>query len=67
MTVKRTTYHFFLKCVRILGDVTTGDEGTGSAMFTFPTNSVGNVFAFDVYQEGAPAGNKLQSMTVRMP
>jgi hypothetical protein len=68
MTVQpKTTYHFFLKCVRILGDITTGDEGTGTAMFTFPTNSVGNVFAFDVYPEGAPAGNKLQSMTVRMP
>ena len=67
MTVQpNTTYHFFLKCVRLLGDITTGDEGTGQAQFTIPPNTVGNVFAFDVYPEGAPAGNKLQSMTVRM-
>jgi hypothetical protein len=30
MTTKpNTTYHFFLKCVRRLGDVTTDDEGAG--------------------------------------
>jgi hypothetical protein len=61
-----TTYHFYLKCVRQLGDITTGDEGTGNAIFTIPPNTVGNVFAFDSYPEGAPAGNKLQSMTVRL-
>jgi hypothetical protein len=64
--VPNTTYHFFLKCVRILGDITTGDEGTGNAIFTIPPNTVGNVFAFDSYPEGAPAGNKMQSMTVRL-
>lgn len=62
----KTTYHFFLKCVRQLGDVTTGEEGAGEAQFTIPANTVGNVFAFDVYPEGAPVGNKLQSMTVRL-
>jgi len=67
VTVKPdTTYHFFLKCVRQLGDITTGDEGVGEAIFTIPPNTVGNIFAFDVYPEGAPAGNKLQSMTVRL-
>lgn len=64
--VPNTTYHFFLKCVRLLGDITTGDEGTGNAVFTVPANTVGNVFAFDSYPEGAPAGNKMQSMTVRL-
>ena len=30
MTVKPdTTYHFFLKCVRLLGDIRTDDEGIG--------------------------------------
>lgn len=68
ITVKpNTKYHFYLKCVRQLGDITTGDEGTGGAIFTIPPNTVGNVFAFDSYPEGAPAGNKMQSMTVRMP
>lgn len=49
-----TVYHVYLKCVRQLGDLTTGDEGAGIQIFSFPTNLVGNVFAFDVYPEGAP-------------
>ena len=59
-----TTYHFYLKCVRQLGDITTGDEGVGTASFTFPTNSTGATYAFDMYPEGAPPGNKFQSATV---
>lgn len=59
------TYHFFLKCVRILGDVVTGEEGVGENAFDFPTNSVGDVYAFDMYPEGAPVGNKYQSMQVK--
>jgi hypothetical protein len=66
MTASRdTTYHFFLKCVRQLGDITTGEEGTGLATFTFPTNSVGSTYAFDMYPEGAPLGNKFQATTVK--
>jgi hypothetical protein len=61
-----TTYHFFLKCVRLLGDIKTGDEGIGEALFTIPAGTVGSVFAFDMYPEGAPAGNKYQSMQVQM-
>jgi hypothetical protein len=60
-----TTYHFFLKCVRILGDITTWDEGEGNGVFSFTTNEVGNVFAFDMYPEGAPSGNKYQSVQVK--
>ena len=60
-----TTYHFFLKCIRILGDITTQDEGEGIATFDFRTNEVGNVYAFDMYPEGAPAGNKYQSVQVK--
>ena len=60
-----TTYHFFLKCVRLLGDIKTDDEGTGEAVFTFQTNEVGLVYGFDMYPEGAPAGNKFQSVQVR--
>jgi hypothetical protein len=59
-----TTYHFYLKCVRQLGDIVTGDEGTGSGSFTFPTNDTGATYAFDMYPEGAPVGNKFQSATV---
>ena len=62
---RNTTYHFFLKCVRILGDIQTYDEGVGEGIFSFRTNEVGNTFAFDMYPEGAPTGNKYQSVTVR--
>ena len=66
MTVTpNTTYHFHLKCVRRLGDITTGDEGIGMASFTFRTPS--GPFAFDMYPEGAPSGNKFQSLTVEFP
>ena len=60
-----TTYHFFLKCVRILGDIKTWDEGEGQGEFSFSTSESGNTFAFDMYPEGAPPGNKYQSMTVK--
>jgi hypothetical protein len=60
-----TTYHFFLKCVRILGDIKTWDEGEGEGDFSFNTNEAGNVFAFDMYPEGAPPGNKYQSVQVK--
>jgi hypothetical protein len=43
-----TTYHFYLKCVRQFGDITTGDEGVGEASFTFPTNSAATTYAFDI-------------------
>jgi|SRR5579864_56304 len=59
-----TTYHVFLKCVRQIGDLKTGEEGVGIEVFSFPTNLTGNVFAFDVYPEGAPLGNKFQSVQI---
>jgi hypothetical protein len=62
---RNTTYHFFLKCVRKLGDIQTYDEGVGEAIFSFRTNEIGNVFAFDMYPEGAPTGNKYHSVTVK--
>jgi hypothetical protein len=66
MTVRpKTTYHFFLKCVRILGDITTDDDGVGIGVFTFRTNETDNVITFDMYPEGAPAGNKYQSVPIR--
>ncbi len=65
MTAKpSTTYHFFLKCVRQLTDITTDDEGVANVSFAFPTNLVGPVYAFDMYPEGAPPGNKYQSAQV---
>ena len=60
-----TKYNFFLKCVRSLGTITTYDEGEGEGLFTFRTNETGNVYAFDMYPDGAPAGNKFQSVQVK--
>jgi hypothetical protein len=60
-----TKYNFFLKCVSILGTVQTYDEGEGEAQFSFRTDEASNVFAFDMYPDGAPAGNKFQSVQVR--
>lgn len=62
---RNTTYHFFLKCVRILGDIKTDDEGIAEVELTFPTSDSGNVFAFDMYPEGAPLGNKFQSTQIK--
>src|SRR5262245_29796085 len=65
MTGKPSTkYHFFLKCVRLLSDIWTDDEGVANVSFSFPTNSAGNVYAFDMYPDGAPSGQKYQSAQV---
>jgi hypothetical protein len=65
MTAKPSTkYHFFLKCVRLLSDIWTDDEGVANVSFSFPTSSAGNVYAFDMYPDGAPPGNKYQSAQV---
>ena len=60
-----TTYHFYLKCVRQLGDIRTFDEGEGFGTFEFANSSVGNIYGFDMYPEGAPPGKKYQSVQVR--
>jgi hypothetical protein len=60
----RTTYHFFLKCVRKLADITTDDEGVANVSLSVPTSTTGDSFAFDMYPEGAPLGNKFQSAHV---
>lgn len=61
----RTTYHFHLKCVRRLTDIATDDEGVGFASISVPTSQFSAMFAFDMYPEGAPSGNKFQSATVK--
>ena len=50
--------------MRQLGDVKTDDEGVANLAFAFPTNLVGAVYGFDMFPEGAPAGNKFQSAQV---
>ena len=62
-----TTYHFYLKCVRQLGDIATHDEGDGEGVFEFATTETGAVYAFDMYPEGAPLGDKYQRVQVKFP
>jgi hypothetical protein len=65
MTVKpNTTYQFFLKCVRPLGNITTDEEGVANVSFAYPTNSVGSTYSFEMHPEGAPPGNRYQSAQV---
>ena len=61
-----TTYHLFLKCITQLGDITTDAKGRGNNTFTFQTSSVGAVYAFDMYPDGAPLGNKYQSTQINL-
>ncbi|MGC2775434.1 MAG: hypothetical protein WA418_07320 [Bradyrhizobium sp.] len=62
-----TVYHFFLKCVRQLGDIRTEDEGEATAEFEFAADTAPPVLTFDMYPEGAPAGQKFQSTPVKLP
>jgi hypothetical protein len=50
--------------VRLLGDIATDEEGAANVSFAYPTNSVGNLYAFEMYPEGAPPGNRYQSAEV---
>ena len=59
-----TKYNLYLKCVRGLGTITTHDEGEGEGLFYFDAKETGNVITFDMYPDGAPAGNKFQSVQV---
>lgn len=57
-----TSYNLFHKCVGQIGTIATGDEGIGAGVFTFQTNP--GIVAFDMYPNGAPAGNKFQSVPI---
>jgi hypothetical protein len=59
-----TIYHLFLKCVTLLGDIKTDAQGRGNNTFLFQTSTMGDVFAFDMYPDGAPLGNKYQSTQI---
>ena len=61
----KTRYNFFLKCVRQLGILETSDEGSAVNLFTIPPGQGGNPLTFDMYPDGAPAGNKFQSTPVK--
>ncbi len=60
-----TKYNVFLKCKQQIGYVKTNKNGVGSAYLSAPLSIVPSVFAFDMYPDGAPSGNKFQSVQVK--
>ncbi len=58
-----TAYTIFRKCYYGLGQVLTNDGGHGSASFSIQAG-VGDTFTFDMYPDGAPLGNKFQSVRI---
>lgn len=59
-----TTYHFFWKCHEALGDIATDGNGKAKKTFNLPGSVTGTSFSFDMYPEGAPSGNKYQSVRI---
>lgn len=59
-------YQFNLKCVQPLGTFPTDGDGIGQAKYSFQADLVGDVFAFDCYQEPPVDGDKYQSVTVNL-
>lgn len=57
-----TTYDLFHKCVGQIGTITTLDEGIGEGTFQFQSNP--GILTFDMYPNGAPSGNKFQSVPI---
>jgi hypothetical protein len=60
------TYDFYLKCIRLLGQLQTGDEGTCAGKFMFNDNEAGNTYAFDCYEQPPVSGDIYQSVTVNI-
>jgi len=58
-----TSYDFYWKCQRGLGQVRTDASGKGGASFAFKA-SAGSTLTFDMYPAGAPSGNKFQSVRI---
>jgi hypothetical protein len=58
-----TAYDFYWKCQRQLGTIQTDAHGTGAGSFQFQAQA-GQVLTFDMYPNGAPSGNKFQSMPI---
>jgi hypothetical protein len=58
-----TSYNFYWKCQRGLGAVQTDASGAGTASFAFQTTP-GATLTFDMYPDGAPSGNKFQSVRI---
>jgi hypothetical protein len=63
-----TTYRVFLKCGKQLGALRTDAEGNGGRTFNYLTDALGPLgatYAFEIIPDGAEAGSKLQSLSVK--
>lgn len=64
---KNTKYNLALKCVKGLGSITTNAYGVGYANILLGGSTLaGTSYAFDMYPDGAPSGNKYQSLQFKL-
>jgi hypothetical protein len=59
------TYRVFLKCGRQLGALRTDAEGNGGRTFNYLTDAASPSYGFEIVPDGADAGGKLQSLTLK--
>jgi hypothetical protein len=60
-----TKYNIFLKCHQKIGELFTNNNGLGKSVSLIPLSAVPAIFAFDIYPDGAPLGNKFQSGQIK--
>ncbi|HMF05400.1 MAG TPA: hypothetical protein VKE72_00055 [Methylocella sp.] len=60
-----TSYRVFLKCVRQLGAIRTDAGGNGGRTFNYLTDTASPSYGFEIVPDGAEAGGKLQSLTLK--
>jgi hypothetical protein len=60
-----TTYWAFIKCGRQLGALRTDAEGNGGRTFNYLTDALSPAYAFEIAPDGAEAGGKLQSLSLK--
>ncbi len=60
-----TTYRLFVKCGKQLGALRTDAEGNGGRTFNYLTDPLSPTYAFEMVPDGAEAGAKLQSLSLK--
>jgi hypothetical protein len=62
-----TKYNFYLKCVQQVGSINTNAYGVGYANILLGSSAIaGKSYGFDMYPDGAPLGNKYQSLQFKL-
>jgi hypothetical protein len=60
-----TTYRVFIKCGKQLGAFRTDAEGNGGRTFNYLTDALSPAYGFEIVPDGAEAGGKLQSLSLK--